>query len=77
MIKIHTPEDFSTSVEILVLKNEISYIDAILQLIDENLIEMSVVPKLLTRSLRDKIEAQANDLKLLDRNFKQEKLPFL
>ena len=42
-----------------------SYIDAIVHYFNKNEIEIEVIPKLLNKVIRSKIEAEASDLNLL------------
>lgn len=56
---------FSTDVENLVWEKDISYLDAILELVEKRSIELEVIPKLITKELFFKLEEEAIDLKLV------------
>ena len=72
--KIMTRKRFSTAVEQLVLKGNMSYIDAASFIIEERGMDYSNLKKLLTDSLKDKMEAEALRLNLI-RGKKGNKLP--
>ena len=57
--KIVTKKRFSTAVEKLVANTDISYLDAILLIIEENGIDMGNISNLLTDSLKSKLEVEA------------------
>ena len=63
--KIMTKKRFSTAVEQLVVKNNMSYIDAATYIIEERGMEYSNLRKLLTDSLKDKMECEAIRLNLI------------
>ena len=64
----HTKISFSLGVESIKLEWELSsYVDAVFAFIDENDIEVDIVPKLLNKSLKDKLELEAMDLNLIPR----------
>ena len=44
-----------------------SYVDAVFAFCDENNIEIDIVPKLLNKSLKDKLELEAMEMNLLPR----------
>jgi hypothetical protein len=64
-LKIKTSLDFSLSIEKLVLKTRMKYLDAILYYCDETHIEPETAASLLTSSLKYKISLEAEDLNLL------------
>jgi len=72
--KIMTRKRFSTAVEQLVAKGNMSYIDAASFIIEERGMDYSNLKKLLTDSLKDKMEAEALRLNLI-RGKKGNKLP--
>lgn len=72
--KIMTKKRFSTAVEQLVVKGNMSYIDAATYIIEERGMDYSNLKKLLTDSLKDKMEAEAIRLNLI-RGKKGNKLP--
>ena len=63
--KIMTKKRFSTAVEMMVLKKGMTYIEAMAELVEERGLDYGNVPRLLTDSLKDKIEAEANRYNLL------------
>lgn len=63
-----TPLEFAVKVEDRVWMKDISYIDAILQIIEEEKYEVDIVPKLLTKELLYKIQEEAADRKLLKKS---------
>ena len=56
---------FNLYLEEFVLKTGESYIDAIVHYRSTNEIEIEVIPKLLNKVIRSKIEAEASNLNLL------------
>jgi|TARA_B110000977_G_scaffold155171_1_gene197361 hypothetical protein len=72
--KIMTKKRFSTAVEQLVVKGNLSYIDAATYIIEERGMDYSNLRKLLTDSLKDKMEAEAIRLNLI-RGKKGNQLP--
>jgi len=72
--KIMTRKRFSTAVEQLVAKGNMSYIDAAAYIIEKRGMDYSNLKKLLTDSLKDKMEAEAMRLNLI-RGKKGNKLP--
>jgi hypothetical protein len=72
--KIMTKKRFSTAVEQLVVKGNMSYIDAATYIIEERGRDYSNLKKLLTDSLKDKMEAEAIRLNLI-RGKKGNQLP--
>ena len=72
--KIMTRKRFSTAVEQLVARGNMSYIDAATYIIEERGMDYSNLKKLLTDSLKDKMEAEAMRLNLI-RGKKGDKLP--
>lgn len=66
-------QKFSALIEETVLKNKTSYMDAIIDVCEKNLIDIEDVKKFLSQSIRDKLEAEARELNYLPR---QNTLPF-
>lgn len=69
MIKRHvlseTKESFSKKVEDLVWEKDVTYLDAIQELVEVNNIEPESISKLLTLDLYSKLEIEAEELSLL------------
>ena len=61
----HTPKSFSVAVEKMATENEIGYLDAIIEYTNSNSIEMDIVPKLITKPLKEKLEVEAKRLNFL------------
>ena len=72
--KIMTKKRFSTAVEELVANNKMSYIDAMTYIITQRGMDYGNIKKLLSDSLKEKLEAEASDLNLI-RGGKGNKLP--
>tara|TARA_Y100001937_G_scaffold18849_1_gene26042 strand:+ start:6704 stop:6943 length:240 start_codon:yes stop_codon:yes gene_type:complete len=72
--KIMTKKRFSTAVENLVAKEKMSYIDAATYVVAERGVDYRNMKKLLTDSLKQKIEEEASNLNLI-RAKKGNKLP--
>jgi hypothetical protein len=75
MIKIHNQETFTQYIELAVKRKELTYIEAIAEFCQDTGVEFTSIPKLITPIIRDKLEAEAIDLKLLKRGRKRRKLP--
>lgn len=63
--KIMTKKRFSSAVEMLVAKKKLSYIDAITHIVEERGMEYSNVKRLLSDSIKQKLEVEASELKLI------------
>lgn len=63
--KIMTKKRFSMAVEELVRKNGMSHIDAAIHIIEERGMEYTNLKKLLTDSLKEKIEVEALNYNLI------------
>jgi|TARA_Y100000310_G_C20676013_1_gene813072 hypothetical protein len=61
----HTPKSFSLEIENIVFKNQSSYIEAVLEYCKEKEIDMSIIPKLVNRQLKDKLETEAKKLNFI------------
>ena len=57
--------DVNTTIEELVRDKKISYMEAIIMYADNIDGEIEMVAKLLNRSIKDKLEAEANDLHMM------------
>ena len=57
--------DVNTTIEKLVRDKKISYMEAIIMYADNVDGEIEMVAKLLNRSIKDKLEAEANDLNMM------------
>lgn len=71
-LKIFTKETFSKAVLELIVKNKISAMDAVVLLAEQTNIEIESAAKLIDKSLKEKIESEANQLNLMR---KTDKLP--
>lgn len=60
-----TKKRFSSAVEMLVATKNLSYIDAITHIVEERGMEYSNVKRLLSDSIRQKLEVEASELKLI------------
>ena len=63
--KIMTKKRFSTAVEELVAKNNMSYMDAMNYIIEKRGMDYSNIKKLLSDSLKEKVTAEAQGLNLI------------
>lgn len=66
-------QKFSMLIEETVLNDKISYMDAIIEVCEKNMIDLEEVKKFVSNSIRDKLEAEARELNYLP---KQNTLPF-
>jgi hypothetical protein len=73
-LKIHTQSTFSQEIEKLVRQTKVTYFEAVCEYIAANNIEPEAVPRLLNVSIKQKIEAEATDLNLINRGNKPAKL---
>jgi hypothetical protein len=64
--KIITKKRFSLAVENLVVTARVGYMDAMLMVIIDREIDYVNIPKLLTSSLKSKLEQEAIQLNMLD-----------
>jgi len=72
-MKIHTQTTFSQEIEKLVREDKISYFEAVCNYMITNNIEPESVPRLLNINIKQKIEAEATDLNLINRGKKSAK----
>ena len=63
----HNPKRFSTMIEKLVIDDEVRYIDAIMEYCEDKDIDLTIVPKLLTTSLKDKLQVEAMEYNFFPR----------
>jgi hypothetical protein len=73
-LKIHTQTTFSQEIEKIVRQTKVTYFEAVCDYIANNNIEPETVPRLLNISIKQKIEAEATDLNLINRGKKPAKL---
>tara|TARA_B100000131_G_C17766538_1_gene471444 strand:- start:268 stop:486 length:219 start_codon:yes stop_codon:yes gene_type:complete len=71
-MKVNTPKIFSMKIEEVVKEKGISHMDAVLWYCQQEGIEPDTVSSLITKGLKEKIEANARDLNFLP---KQAQLP--
>lgn len=63
-----TKEEFTQKVELILIHgNAYNIVDAILKVCDENKIEPESAKRLLSQPLKEKLEAEAQQLKLINR----------
>lgn len=74
MITDISKEEFSRKVENYKLKNNTSYIDAVINTFEEHSFDLTLATKLLTQPLIEKIESEGQELNLLPKS--NNKLPF-
>ena len=63
--KFLTPQKFAIEIEKIVAQEDLNYIDAILHYCEKNDIEPDSVSRLITKGLKEKIEANARELNFL------------
>jgi hypothetical protein len=73
--KIMTRKRFSTAVEVMVSKHKMSYIDAASYIVEERGLDFRNLKRLLTDSLKQKIEEEATNLNLIRGKKSTNKLP--
>ena len=61
----HTPKTFSLAVEKMARESDIGFLDAIIEYTNNNNIEMEIVPKLISKPLKEKLEVEAKRLNFL------------
>ena len=61
----HTPKTFSLAVEKMARESDIGFLDAIIEYTNANNIEMEIVPKLISKPLKEKLEVEARKLHFL------------
>ena len=65
--------DVNTTIEKIVIEKKISYMEAIIDYTEKVDCEIEMVAKMLNRSIKDKIEAEAENLNMMKK--KTSKLP--
>ena len=60
-----TPKKFSLEIEKMASEKKINHLDSVLLYCDKNKMEIETIKKLITKALKQKIEADASTLKLL------------
>ena len=73
-IKIMTKKRFTKAVEACVSRNNMSYLDAITYIMEERGMDFRNIKKLLSDSLKEKLEVEATNLNLI-RSKKKNTLP--
>jgi hypothetical protein len=71
-MSLNTPKTFALNIENIVIEKRISHMDAVIWYCDKEGIEPDSVGSLISKSLKEKIEANARDLNFLP---KQAQLP--
>ena len=66
-------QKFSMLIEETVLKNKISYMDAIIDVCEKNMIDLEEVRRFVSPAIKDKLEVEARNLNYLPR---KNTLPF-
>ena len=56
---LHNPKKFSNKIEVMVMEHGLRYVDAIMEYCSEHNIDNDIIPKLITRQLKDKVQAEA------------------
>ena len=69
---LQTPKKFSLEIENIAKEKRISHMDAVIDYCQKNNIEPDTVGRLITKGLKEKIEANARELNYLE---KQAQLP--
>lgn len=65
MIPLLSKEEFCRKVEALVLEKNLSYLESVLSIQEQNQMDYSLVAKFLSQPLREKLEKEAQDLNLI------------
>jgi len=71
--KFLNKQKFSMLIEETVLKNKISYMDAIIDVCEKNMIDLEEVRRFVSPAIKDKLEVEARNLNYLP---KKNTLPF-
>jgi hypothetical protein len=64
-ISVMTPKKFAIKIETIVAKGGVSYMDAILDYCEKNQMEPDAIAPLISKPLKEKIEADARELNFL------------
>ena len=73
-LQLHTQTTFSQEIEKLVRESRVTYFEAVCNYMTTNNIDPQSVPRLLNISIKQKIEAEATDLNMINRGNKPAKL---
>lgn len=73
-LKVHTQTTFSQEIEKIVRHNKITYFEAVCDYVAANNIEPETVPRLLNVTIKQKIEAEATELNMINRGKRSAKL---
>lgn len=65
MIRIHNAEAFTREIERMVAEDESSYLEAIMNYVQKNNIEVESVVRLINPVIKEKLRKEAHDLNLL------------
>ena len=63
--KFYCSKKFAVEIETIVKDNRMSYIDAIVFFCEKNNLDVEVVPKLMSKPLKEKLKAEAMELNFL------------
>ncbi len=66
-ITVMTPKKFAIKIETIVAQGGVSYMDAILDYCEKNQMEPDAIAPLISKPLKEKIEADARELNFLPR----------
>ena len=66
-ITVMTPKKFAIKIETIVAQGGVSYMDAILDYCEKNQMEPDTIGPLISKPLKEKIEADARELNFLPR----------
>jgi|TARA_B100000900_G_C20169094_1_gene549054 hypothetical protein len=66
-ITVMTPKKFAIKIETIVAQGGVSYMDAILDYCEKNQMEPDSIAPLISKPLKEKIEADARELNFLPR----------
>jgi hypothetical protein len=61
-----TPKNFSLEIEKIAVEKKITHMEAVVDYCEKNDVEIETVAKLITKTLKSKIEANARELRLLN-----------
>jgi|TARA_B100000035_G_scaffold310533_1_gene318485 hypothetical protein len=64
-ISVMTPKKFAIKIETIVAQGGVSYMDAILDYCEKNQMEPDAIAPLISKPLKEKIEADARELNFL------------
>lgn len=67
---VHKIIQFSSEIEILAHTNQITYLEAIMQHVEKSKLDLETVPKLMSPLLKQKLEREATELNLLQKEKK-------